>query len=333
MTIKDIAKLAGVSTATVSRVINNKSGVKEEVRSNVKKVMEQHDYTPNLVARGLVTNKSNVIGMFVPRFSAYYAPRIDAIIEYCNNENYGVMVGGAVGKFEGRTKSLNMLYEKQVEGLIYFVGKLDKIDEELIKKISKKIPVVLVDQSITDSGIPSILPDNYDGARKAMNYLIDNGHREIAFIAGPKYDREGYKRLEAYKETLKENSIEIKKTYIEMGFYSLDSGYKAMQRILDNSENSPTAVLGGNDLMAIGAINCLKDNGYKIPEDISVMGIDDLPISSYYNPRLTTIRQDQSEIGQEAVKLIFDMINGDKIKIKKIVMEQELVVRESVLKI
>lgn len=332
MNIKDIAKIAGVSTATVSRVVNNKQGVKDDVRNHVKKIMEKYDYTPNLVARGLVTSKTNVIGVFVPRFVDYYSPRLDAIMEYCNKENYAVMLAGSVGKFEGNVKSLNTLYEKQVEGIVYFVGKFDDENINLIKKISSKIPFVLVDQTIKNVEIPHILPDNYEGTRKILEYMYECGHRKIAFIGSPVYDIEGENRFKAYIDFMKEKDITPDKSYYRYsGKYSIKSGYFTAKLILEeNIRNRPTAILATNDFMAIGAINYIKDIGLSVPKDISVAGIDDVPIASYYNPRLTTVKQDQYKIGKEAVKLVFDMIKGDKVKIKKIIMEQELIVRESV---
>lgn len=331
MNIKDIARLAGVSTATVSRVINGNESVRPETRDYVKKIMEKYDYTPNLVARGLVTSKSNVIGVFVPRFVDYYSPRLDAILEYCNKEKYGVMMGGSVGKFEGTIKNLSMLFEKQVEGIIYFAAKFDEESIELIKKISKKIPFILVDQNIEELNVPAILPDNYNGVKKAMKYLYESGHRKIAFLKPPSYDIEGENRFKAYIDFLNENNIKVDENYYKYsGFYSIDSGYQTTKLVLENSKEIPTAILAGNDMMAIGAINCIKDKGMSVPENISVVGIDDVPIAKYYNPKLTTVQQNQYEIGQEASKLLFDMIKGDIIKINKIVMKQELIIRESV---
>ncbi|SNY20723.1 transcriptional regulator, LacI family [Orenia metallireducens] len=330
MKIKDIAKLAGVSIATVSRVVNDKPGVRDEVREKVKEVIKEHEYKPNLIARGLSSKKSNIIGLLLPKFTAYYTEQVDAIINYCNQKGYRVMITSSVGRFEGELKNLNMLYKSQVEGILYFVGKMTEEKKENIEKINKEIPVVLLDQAIEELSIPAVLPDNYGGAVKAMNYLVNSGHKKIAFIKAPYYDLEGEKRYRAYQDIMKRNNFEIKEGYVQGSDYSIESGYKAMENILSKSDQMPTAVLASNDGTAIGAINYLREEGIEVPEDISVMGIDDIEIAKHFIPKLTTVKQDLYYVGDEAIKLLFDYIDNKDLKAKKLIVEQELVIRDSV---
>ncbi len=333
MNIKKIAKIANVSIATISRVINDKPGVKAEVRERIKKILKENDYTPNLMARGLVRKKSNTIGLMIPRFLGYYTERTEAILEICKKNKYNVMIASAVGRFQGEAENFNMLLENQVEGIIYFVGYMSEENREIIKKINKKIPVILVDQSISEFEIPTILPDNYDGAIKIMEYIIGKGHSKIAFIGGPKYDHEGQKRYTAYKYMMKKNKFEIKKGYFQEGVYSIESGYEATKKIFEESEELPTIIFSSNDNMAIGAIKEIQKRGYKVPEDISVIGIDDIEIAKHFTPPLTTLKQNQYEIGRVAGQLVLDCINNKEIKNKKVIIGQDLIIRESVKKI
>ncbi|WP_018247453.1 LacI family DNA-binding transcriptional regulator [Orenia marismortui] len=330
MKIKDIAKIAGVSIATVSRVVNDKPGVRDEVRKKVKKIIKEHEYKPNLIARGLSSKKSNIIGLLLPKFTDYYTEQVDAIINHCNQKGYRVMITSSVGRFEGELENLNMLYKSQVEGIIYFVGKMTEDKKENIKKINREIPIVLLDQAIEELSISSVLPDNYGGAVKAMKYLVNCGHQKIAFIKAPYYDLEGEKRYQAYKDIMGRNNLEIKEGYVQGSDYSIESGYEAMENILSQSKESPTAVLASNDGTAIGAINCLKEKGIEVPEDISVMGIDDIEMAQHFIPKLTTVKQELYHMGGEAIKLLFEYIDNKDLKTKKLIIEQELVIRDSV---
>ncbi|MGM0508987.1 MAG: LacI family DNA-binding transcriptional regulator [Fusobacteriota bacterium] len=329
MNIKDIAKLADVSTATVSRVINEKPGVKEKVRKKVKKIIKENDYVPNLIARGLVKNKSKTIGLLVPKFVGYYSDRIEAILKTSNENGYDVIIASAMGKFKGELKNLKTLVEKQVEGIIFFAGKLTDEKIDAIEKINMKIPVLLVDQYINESKITSVITDNYKGTIEAMDFLIGYGHKKIAFIDGPYYDILGKDKLKAYKYKMKENKFKIDKGYIQGGDYSIESGYKAIDKLISESNKLPTAILASNDNMAIGTIKRLKQRGYNVPKDISVMGIDDIEISKHYSPAITTMKQNQYEMGKVIADLILDMINKENQMDKKVIF-QELMIRDSV---
>jgi DNA-binding LacI/PurR family transcriptional regulator len=330
MNIKKIAKLANVSIATVSRVVNNRPGVRKEIREKIEKIIKETNYRPNQMARGLVQKKSNVIGLLIPRFDGYYSERAEAVLRVCNQNDYSVMIASAVEEYGGELDSLKLLYEKHIEGLIFFSAHYTPRHKELMKRISEQIPVVFVDMAEEDLNIPSILQDNYDGARKAMKYLIQCGHRKIAFISSPYSDKEAVKRQHAYVDTLKEEGIKINEKYIREGTYSIDSGYREMGNILKLSKDRPTAVFCANDNMAIGAINCLKANGLEVPGDMSVVGFDDILIAKHFIPALTTVRQDQEAIGTQAAELLIEYKKNSEFRVKKIILHQELIIRDSV---
>lgn len=333
MNIKKIAELASVSIATVSRVINNKPGVRDDVRKRVEKIIQDLDFRPNLMARGLVQRRSNVIGLMVPRFDGYYSERVEAILKVCHENGYGVMIASAQADYEDELDNLSILYEKHVEGLIFFAAHWTQELNILIRKISEKTPVVMVDQVIEELNIPSILQDNYNGSRQAVQYLIECGHRRIAYIAAPPSDPEGKKRQDAFCDTMKEHGIPVDKRLIRQGLYSIESGYKEVEKLLDEPGDLPTAIFTANDNMAIGAINCLIKRGFNVPGDISVVGFDDIVVARHFNPALTTVRQDQVAVGTQAAELLLEYVKTKRVRIKKVILTQELIIRNSVKKL
>jgi DNA-binding LacI/PurR family transcriptional regulator len=333
MTIKEIAKLASVSTATVSRVVNGAPGVRMEIRAQVEKIILQTNYWPNLMARGLVKKKTNIFGLMMPRFDGYYSKRVEAILNVCSRHKYGVMISSGLENYEEELENLNLLAKQRVEGIIYSAGQISQRQKNLIAQISERIPMVLLDQSSDELNIPCILQDNYSGAQKAMRFIMACGHSRIAFIAPPRNDGEAEKRTMAYFDTMRETNHGIPDAYVQRGDYSIQSGCQEMEKILLQSEEPPTAVFAANDNMAIGAINCLASRGLRVPQDMSVMGFDDISMAKHFIPALTTVQQDQVAMGIQAVELIIEYKKFKKVRLKKIILEPELVIRESVMKI
>ncbi len=332
MNIKKIAELAKVSIATVSRVINNKPGVRDDVRKKIEKIIAQTGYRPNPMAQGLVHRKSNVIGLMVPRFVGYYSRRVEAVLKVCHENDYGVMMTSTMAHYEDELDNLNLMYEKRVEGIIIFADHCTGEFQAAISEIGSKIPIVMVDQVIDQLNIPSILQDNYSGAQQAVRHLIDYGHRAIACITAPSSDVQGKKRYRAYRDVLEDEGIPLEPAYVREGSYSIDSGYEEMAGILEKARERPTAVFACNDNMAIGAIHCLIQRDLKVPRDISVVGFDDIEFAAHFNPPLTTVRQDHEAAGTQAAELLLELIKHKTVPVKKIVLNQELVVRESVKK-
>ncbi len=333
MTIKEIAKLAGVSTATVSRVINGDPGVKRDTRANVEKIILKTNYWPNLMARGLVKKKTNIFGLMMPRFDGYYSQRVEAILDVCSRHKYGVMIASGLAKYEEELENLNLLAKQRVEGIIYSAARITPRHKEVIAQITERIPMVLVDQAIDELNIPSILQDNYRGAQKAMRFLLQCGHRRIAFIAPPRDDVEAEKRTTAFFDAMREGRHDVPDGYIQRGDFSIQSGSQGMEKILQGTGEPPTAVFAANDNMAIGAIGCLTRRGLRVPQDMSVMGFDDISIAQHFIPALTTVHQDQVAMGMQAAELIIEYKKYKKVRLKKIILEPELIVRNSVMRI
>lgn len=330
MTIKDIAEKCGVSVATVSRVINGIDVVKPEVKEKIQKFIEDNQYVPNTIARGLVRQKSNTIGVMTPRFHGYYMPRIEAIMKQTSEYGYNVLLGSGYGHFTGETDALRMLEENRIEGLIYIAAKYTEEKVGELKRISKKIPVVLMDQRHDSLNFDIVKFDYYDASVQAVEYLIRMGHRKIAFIGGPYYDADSITRKNAYIFAMTQHGLSIPPSYTAEGFYSINSGYKAAIDIMEAINDYPTAVFTGNDFMAIGAIRAFSDKGLKVPDDISVIGIDDVEISENYNPPLTTMKSDQHKAGTKATEILFRRMNGEEFNIYKEEIKTTLVERNSV---
>ncbi len=311
-TIADIAKEAGVSISTVSRVINNTKPVNQDLRDKVYAVIKKNNFKPNTLARGLVTKRTNLIGAIVPDISnAVFGALLKGINNACSDKEYTIMVCESGGKRESELKLLEILEERQIDGVLY--AGID-VDQELVDVMkTKDYPVVLVTQecSVGDGILHTVVHDNVAAVNDATEFLINNGHERIAYIGGPKHDfSSGKKRLRGYTEALQRHNIELTDTYIEQGEFSLQHGYSSMKKIYEENTQLPTAVLAGNDVMAIGAIQFLLSVNVKVPEEISVIGFDDLEIAEYFQPRLSTVRISYFNEGVKAGEVLMDLIEN-----------------------
>jgi len=213
---------------------------------------------------------------------------------------------------------------EKVEGLIL----AEDIEEDTIKMLNNLLPVVLLDYYIKGKEIDSVMADNIDDVYRAVKYLIELGHREIGFIHGPFVAPSFRERLDGYKKALSEYGIEFKKSLLREGGAYIGDGYKAMQKLLE-TRSFPTAVFASNDTMALGVMRAIKKKRLKIPEDISVVGFDDVEFSAHTDPPLTTIRVDRKSMAEEAVKRLMKKMEGENPEPKRIIIPVELIVRES----
>lgn len=312
VTIEDIAKEAGVSISTVSRVINNTKAVSPELRERVNEVIQRRNFKPNSLARGLITNKTNIIGIVVPDISnLIFGSLTKGINEVCQQNDYFLIVCESEGKFEKEIELLEILEEKKIEGVL-FAG-VD-VNQSLIQELkNKSYPIVLVTQEASDGKyhFNTVVHDNIQATYDAVSFLIENGHEKVAFIGGPKNDySSGQKRLNGYLLALEKYNIEVPESYIEHGDFSIESGYTSMKKIYEENYNLPTAVMVCNDVMAIGAIRYLKSANIHVPNDISVMGFDDSEYAKYFTPELTTVRISYFDEGVQAANTLFDIINN-----------------------
>ncbi len=328
VTIKDVAERAGVSIATVSRVINNSDQVSALVREKVLEVIEELEFRPNPVARSLVMKKSHLIGVVVPDMSSYFFGEImNGIEEITRTYQYDIIVCNTRGNHELERHYLDLFYAKQVEGIIFMSWKLENSVVEHITKID--IPVVMVNRNTSKLTIPSVSIDNYKAAYELTHYLLNKGHKKIALIRNSiDVDAFGLEQYKGYKQALTEHEIEVNKNYVRYGDFSIENSYQIVKSFI-KEKDIPTAIFATSDVMAIGAINALKDSGYQVPEDVSVVAFNDIRLASIYRPKLTVIHQPLFNIGTVAVKMIIDRIKGEKSGDNIVILPHSLIERES----
>jgi DNA-binding LacI/PurR family transcriptional regulator len=329
MDMKDIAKLAGVSKATVSRVINNSQNVSEELRIRVETVLRETGYTPNLLAQELVTKKTKLIGVILPRIGIdTFSYITEGITDKLNEEGYNILLANSRGSKNDEFKYFDIFQKKHVDGIIFFPTEITENHIKLINEIN--IPVIIIGQQNSKINVPYVIYDDLNAAKAIVSYLINEGHEKIAYI-GLSEDKAtiGGLRKEGYITALKEHNIDVKDEYLSIGDFQISSGYKAMKNIMDNSKVIPTAVFAVIDRLAFGAIQYLREHGYRVPEDISVVGIDDMEVSSIFEPTLSTIHFDYYESGINAAKLILERLQNVEIENKNIVMGYKLKIRNS----
>jgi LacI family transcriptional regulator len=336
-TLIDIAKRSGVSITTVSKVINNKGnllGISENTQKRILNSIKELNYTPNLSARALRTKKNYTIGIISYDAEDPYANTVAKEIEgIMSLSNYYSFVVNANHNSIKAEEYLNEFVNRKVEGIIILCSSLNFKDDFIENIKATNIPIITIGQDWSNFNIPSIFLDNVKGGFLATEYLIKSGHKKIGFIVGPDGYVESNQRFQGYMMALeqyelkKEDCIMIKEDRI--GWTPI-CGYKTMKQIIDNN-NGYTAIVCFDDITAFGAIRSSSENGFKVPEDISVIGFDDLIISAYYNPPLTTIRQPMKEIGQKTANLLLEIINNKELPKEqiKIIMQPELVIRNS----
>ncbi|PXW93092.1 LacI family transcriptional regulator [Streptohalobacillus salinus] len=326
MRIKDIAKLAGVSPATVSRVMNNNGYVKEDKRKAVLEVIEAVDYQPNEIAKSLKSQKSRMIGVIVPKISTETASRVVAgVTHVAKTAGYQVLIANTNLDIEEEIKYLKFLSNKSVDGIIMMGTEVTDRHLEVMNKLT--IPIVILGQKV--SGYTSIIHNDYDASYQMTEYLINQGHKAIGFIGVDEKDYAvGVLRKKGYLDCLSDYNLNGSDGLIAIGDFDIDTGFKMMKKILAKSQ--PTAVFAVTDHLAIGAIHALLDQGYRVPEDISVVGIGDIKLAEYLNPPLTTMHYTFKTSGQMAAEAVFDLIENNAHKGEQLMTSFQLKERRSV---
>lgn len=309
VTISDIAKLAGVSKATVSRVINGSKPVSPEVRDKVMKVIDETGFKPSALARSLSTKKTKLIGVVIPDVAnPVFSELVKGMEDQSNASGYNILLCNTYLSHEKELKYLEILQDKEVDGIIFLTTDETEEQVEFFRKYGK--PVVTVDRKFRKMEIPSVGVDDYEASYKAVNYLINMNHTEIAMVRAPLDDQShGFHRFSGYKQAMADHGLDVHEDWVVEGDFTVKAGYDAMMKLLSSS-TSPTAVFFASDLMAVGGIRCITDSGMRVPDDISVIGFDDIPIASMFIPSLTTTRQPTADIGMKAMEKLLKLIDG-----------------------
>ncbi len=330
-TIKDVANLAGVHPSTVSRVINNDSRISEKTKNKVLLIIKKLGYTPNAIARGLKTKRTNTLGMLIPDITnPFFAEIARGVEDAANKNNFNVILCNTDDKLKKERTYLEILRGKRVDGLI--LGTAHIRDKSILELEKKKFPYILVSRNIEGLDKNCVIVDDVAGGIIVTEYLIKLGHRRIAHITGPLKTRSALNRLKGYKLALKKYEIEYRDELAGQGDFRIKGGYQVMKRFLKLPE-PPTAIFAANDLLALGAIQVILKKKYHIPEDFCIIGFDDIRLASFVYPPLTTIRQPMLEMGAIAVKMLLKIIEEGEFNQRKIVLKPKLIIRESCKKI
>jgi DNA-binding LacI/PurR family transcriptional regulator len=325
-TLNDVGALSGVSYQTVSRVVNESPLVAEKTRARVLKAIAELGYRPNQAARRLATRRSSLIGM-VGSHITYYGPAqvMLSVEETAKRHGYNLMFVGVESASKGRVAAaIDDLFEHQVEGLVLGVRTEGGVDA--IRKLCRGVPFVALDPSGA-SDVPTVIVDQQYGTGLGMKHLLDLGHRRIACITGPPRWSASKERRKGWANTLQREGLELGPCL--EGDWSAASGFAAAVRLLESSPRPFTAIVVANDHMALGVLRALHAKDIKVPEDISVVGYDDLPESRFFEPPLTTIHHDFARQGERSVEVLLSIIEGEKFESPLQLLRPELVIRES----
>ncbi|GAA0815638.1 LacI family DNA-binding transcriptional regulator [Clostridium tertium] len=314
MNIIEFAKIAGVSKSTVSRYFNN-GYVSEEANEKIKIAIEKTGFRPQRQAQSMRTKKTNLIGVIVPKISTETAPRVvEGISDELSVHGYDILIANTNLVIEKEIEYLKMFKSNHVDGIIFMAT---KVTEEHLKVMNEiAVPIVVVAQNIDE--YPSVYNDDYNAAREVVKYIINKGYREIAFIGVYEEDISvGFERKRGYLDELKSNKIKIKKDFIKIGDFNVESGYNLTKELMKSKEK-PKAIFAVTDNIAAGAIEYLKENNYNIPSDIAIMSIGDSKISRFIDPKLTTVHYYYKTAGVEAANMLLELIKDSVVSSKRI---------------
>lgn len=330
LTLEQIGELAGVSRATVSRVVNNHPNVRDEVRERVLQVIQETGYQPNMAARSLASNRTGVLGLIIPRivqslFTDPYFPRlIQGVSQACNLSDYTLSLFLFHTEDEEHKLYPRVMHQGHLDGVIIASS---QIDDPLIPQLLKNdMPFLVIGQPLEFPDASFVDVDNVTGAYTAVTHLLRQGHRRIATITGRQDMAAGIDRRQGYVNALQSRGIHVDESLIVTGNFSESEAYDAMRLLLPYK---PDAVFVASDGMALGALRALLDSNLRVPTDIALVGFDDLPAATQRHPSLTTIRQPIRRIGALAVDTLIDIINNPTEPPRRIVLPTELVIRES----
>lgn len=332
-TIKDVAKMAGVSTTTVSHVMNKTRFVAKETEKSVLEAIKTLNYSPNAVARSLKVNTTKSIGMIVTTSQApYFAEVIQSVEEYCYRQGYSLFLCNTQNDEMKIQNYLEMLAKKRVDGLLVMCSEYSNVSQGIIRNFTG-IPKVVMDWNNRVSDECDILLDNGKmGGYLATKYFIESGHREIGIITGMLSKDISRSRLQGFYQAMEEANLVVREEWVKEGLFEPEDGYEMMMTML-NGETYPTAVFCCNDMMALGAMSAINEKGLRVPDDISIIGYDDIHASRFFSPPLTTICQPKKHLGEQAVIRLFEQINHQDTTRQIITLTPTLVERKSVRKL
>lgn len=328
--LKDVAKLAGVSVATASRVLNDSATVSDEKRESVLSAIQKLDYRPNLAASSLRAKDSKIIGLLIPgRTHITFGMNTSYIADACNESGYSLLIALHHDDPELESKMLDSFFRRNIDGIIISTN---SEESTILKQIeSYHIPVVVIDRVLQSDKFNCASIDNYKAGYMAGSYLASLGHKRIGCLTKPLTIWQCYQRVQGFKQALKDNNVDVVDRYIvEVPDFSFEAGVLGTEKLLRcEAGDMPTALWAVEDTIAAGAIRAIVSAGFRVPRDISVMGMDNLDVSHYLSPSLTTITYPFRQISNVAVQCILDHCTNQNTRTRQFVFAPELVIRQS----
>lgn len=327
-TIYDVAREAGVSMATVSRVVNGNPNVKPATRQKVLDAIELLGYRPNAVARGLASKKTTTVGVIIPDISSiFFAELARGIEDIATMYKYNIILCNSDQNKDKEIRLINTLLEKQVDGILYMGGQITKEHVEEFK--NAPVPIVLAGTLDSNREIPSVIIDYEQAVYDAITYLIEKGHRRIGMVSGSLEDTvNGYQKFTGYKKALEENGLKFDENLVKIGDYTYDSGLEIASYFV-NMDNRPTAIFAATDEMAVGIIHGAYDHGFNVPKDFEVIGFDNTRLATMVRPTLTTVVQPMYDIGAVSMRLLTKYMNKEEVSDHIVVLPHRIEYRGS----
>ncbi|OAJ93485.1 substrate-binding domain-containing protein [Vibrio bivalvicida] len=328
-TMKDIARVAGVSTSTVSHVINKSRFVSEEISERVNNAARELNYRPSALARSLKVNRTKTIGMLVTTSTnPFFGEVVKGVERSCYQQGYSLILCNTEGDHERMRESINTLLQKRVDGLILMCSSLEGERLEVFEQY-QDIPVVVMDWGPMLFTSDKIQDNSLRGGYLAAKHLIESGHKQIGCITGPLVKHQAQMRYEGYKRALNEAGLVFKANWIIESDFECEGGYDAFNKMVAKGP-LPSAIFVCNDMMAMGVINAANEQGIRIPQDLSIIGYDDIHIAKFMSPSLSTIHQPKYRLGKAAVEALLKKLDGSSTDTQVVQLEPTLVKRSTV---
>lgn len=334
MNIREIAKRVGVSSATISRVLNNSGYVKEETRKKVLEAVEKYDYVPNAIARSLSIQDSLSIGAVIPDIeNEFFSKVISGISEVAEAYHYNIIFQGTNETLEKEHSFLKAVQSQRLKGVIITpISESDPVTRDYLLRLEEAgIPVVLVDRDVRGAQFDGVFVDNQRGAYDGVSALIEAGHKKIAVITGPDTSKPGKDRFEGYRQAMEDNGLPIVPEYVACGDFKINKAYQCTKRLLELPD-PPTAIFSSNNLSTMGCLKYITEHKLKLGRDIGLMGFDDIDAFRVIDYRISVVDRDAREQGREAMRLLqecFESAGGSRQRGKRITVPYRVVLRGS----
>jgi DNA-binding LacI/PurR family transcriptional regulator len=336
-TIVDIANRAGVAPMTVSRVINESGYVSRESREKVEQAIKELNYHPNGLARSLKRQRTQVVGILLPDIAnPFSAELVRGIQEALLPRGYSSFISASERSVQREQEALRALFDHRADGIIVATRETKAGNDFLLRLVERELPVVVVGRALNHPHVDRVTADHWKGAYEAVEHLIALGHRRIGFVGVSPINGAGLRRYQGYLDALREHGLPIDEklivgpaSQVGPGYSTQDDGYAGMKKLLALKKR-PTAVFARNDFTAMGALCAIRDAGLGVPEDVAIVGFDNVPLAAYTSPPLTTVDQPTKEQGYEAARLLLERVEGDETRERReICLDCHLVIRQS----